>query len=505
MPAPDAIKALGAMATRAIFLLLSAALLLTGCGRSDDGALAIAFIDSPEGLFASDLPLSPGAQHVRAATQAGLVVFNAQGDVIPGLADRWIVTDDGLSFIFRLREGTWPDGTELTAESVRGALASRMRQLRGTPLALDLAPIEDVRAMAGRVIEIRLSSPVSTLLQLLAQPELALSKGEGGTGDMLLVQEGRSAILALKPPSQRGLPEEEDWQDNVRPIHLHAAGAEAAIGWFYEGRLDLVLGGRIGAWPLADTGPLSRGTVRIDPALGLFGLQVRRADGLLADALGREAVAMAIDRPTLIAPFNIGGWVPTTRIVAPNLPGDRGFIRERWADLTIEQRREVAARRVAAWRAANEGAEARLTVALGEKPGESRGLDMLYVQLADQLASIGISLERAQDEAEADLVLVDTVARYAAPVWFLNQFHCSLRRGLCNEEVDLLVEQIAGIANTDARAALSAEAEARLTVANIYIPFGQPLRWSLVRSGIDGFAANQWAFHPLPPLAQLAR
>ena len=460
------------MARRALLPLLSAALVLTGCGRSDDGALAIAFVDSPEGMFASDLQLSSGAQHVRAATEAGLVVFNAQGEVIPGLADRWIVTDDGLSFIFRLREGTWPDGSDLSAESVRAALADVLRQLRGTALGLDLAPIEEVRAMAGRVIEIRLASPMATLLQLLAQPELALRR-EGGTGDMVLMQQGRSAMLTMKRPSERGLPEEEDWQDHVRPLHLHAASAEAAIRWFYEGRLDIVLGGKIGAWPLADTGPLSRGNVQIDPALGLFGLQVRRPSGVLADALGREAIAMAIDRPALIAPFNIGGWTPTTRVVSPGLPGDRGFIQERWADLTIEQRREVATRRVAGWRATNEGAEARLSLALGGSPGESPGLDLLFRQLASQLASIGIVLERVSDNAEADLVVVDMVARHAAPTWFLNQFHCSLRRGLCNEDVDLLVEQIARVADTNARATLLAEAEAQLTVSNIYIQIGR--------------------------------
>jgi oligopeptide transport system substrate-binding protein len=493
------------MTRRALLPLLSAVLVLTGCGRSDDGALAIAFVDSDDGTFASKGSLSSGAQHMRAATQAGLVVFNAQGEIIPGLADRWIVTDDGLSFIFRLRDGTWPDGRELTAESVRSQLARVIRQTRGTSLGLDLAPIEEVRAMAGGVIEIRLSSPVSTLLQLLAQPELALARGEGGTGDMLLIEQESGAILTMKAPSDRGLPEEEDWQDHVRPLQLRTATAQDAVRWFDEGRIDLMLGGRIDAWPLADTGPLSRGTVQIDPALGLFGLQVRRATGLLSDEVGREAIAMALDRPGLIAPLNIAGWTPTSRVVAPNLPGDRGYIQERWADLTIEQRREVAARRVASWRAANEGAEAHLSLSLDAPPGESPGLDLLYRQLSGQLASIGIQLERAPDDATADLVLVDVVARHAAPSWFLNQFNCSLRRGLCSEEVDLLVEQIAGVADTDARATLLAEAEARLTVANVYIPFGQPLRWSLVRSGIEGFAANQWAFHPLPPFAQLAR
>src|SRR5690606_23303255 len=182
--------------------------LLAGCGRGEDGALQVAFIETPENLFGGGLRLSPGARHLHAATGAGLVALNAQGEVIPALADRWIVTDDGRSFIFRLRDGTWPDGRELTAESARAALLRALRALRGTSLGLDLAPIAEVRAMAGSVVEIRLSSPVPMLLQLLAQPELALEHGEGGSGDMLLTQSGDRAVLVTKPPAARGIPEE---------------------------------------------------------------------------------------------------------------------------------------------------------------------------------------------------------------------------------------------------------------------------------------------------------
>src|SRR5690606_10112038 len=98
------------------------AFVLAGCGRDSDGAVQVAFIDTSENLFADGLRLSAGAQHLRAATEAGLIALDSQGDVVPALADRWIVTDDGHSFIFRLREGDWPDGSELTAESVRNAL-----------------------------------------------------------------------------------------------------------------------------------------------------------------------------------------------------------------------------------------------------------------------------------------------------------------------------------------------------------------------------------------------
>jgi ABC-type transport system substrate-binding protein len=480
------------------------ALAVTGCGRGDDGAVEIAFIDTPESLFAGGVRLSPGAQHLRGATAAGLVSLDAQGDVIPALADRWIVTDDGRSFIFRLRDGGWPDGSELTAESARTALTQAIRALDGTSLGLDLAPIEEVRAMAGRVVEIRLSSPVPMLLQLLAQPELALARGPNGngagSGDMTFSRDGATAVLAMKPPAARGIPEQRDWEQYVRAVELRAESAQQAITQFDDGELDLVLGGRIDALPLADTGPLSRGTVRLDPALGLFGLHVRRAQGLLATAQGREAIAMALDRAALIEPFNIGGWVPTTRVVAPGLPADPGYVAERWAERSIEETRAEAARRVAGWRRTG-GGEARLTLAMTRGPG----LDVLFGELARQLATIGVRLERVPEGRAADLVLVDRVARYAEPRWFLNQFNCSLSNGLCSSEADALVRD--SIVQTDPadKATLLAQAEAELTLANVYIPFGSPLRFSLVRGDVEGFAPNAWAFHPLPALAVIPR
>ena len=494
------------MIRRAFPVLVLLAGLLAACGGRDDSALDVGFIDTEESFFSEGLRLSTGAQHVRAATRAGLVALNAQGEVVPALADRWNVTDDGRIFVFRLRDGSWPDDTELTAESVRQALDRRLRELRGTSLGLDISPIEEVRPMAGRVVEIRLSSPVPALLQLLAQPELSLDRGEGETGPMVLERgEGDSATLEMKPPELRGLPEQEDWQENVRPVRLYPLAAEEAISRFDAGDLGVVLGGRIGSLPLVDTGPLSRGTVQLDPAIGLFGLHVRRARGVLESAEGRAAIAMAIDRPALLARFNIGGWVPTTRVVPPDLAEGPGLIAERWSGEGIDQRRERAAARIRAWTPEGEDEVPpeglTLSVAIPEEPG----LDLLYRELAAQLAEIGITLTRATDPADADLVLVDRVARYAGPRWFLNQFNCSLDRGLCSEDADFLVEQALEVGNPLMRGYLLAEAEAALTLANVYIPFGSPLRWSLVRGNVNGYAPNRWAFHPLPDMAVIPR
>lgn len=500
------------MRALAPLLLLLSAIALHGCGSSGEGALPFTYIGAEESHFAAGLRLSEGGQHVRAATHIGLVTRDAQGEIIPALADRWFVTDDGMSYIFRLREGNWGHGAPLTAESARAALVDSMEALSGTSMALDLDPVDEVRAMAGRVVEIRLSSPFPTFLELLAQPELALERGQdGASGPMALERNGQYGLLKLKPPEERGLPEQEAWEKYTRPLEMRAADAARAVAQFEAGSADLVLGGTLGDLPLADVGPLSRGTVRIDPAIGLFGLSVNSGEGLLGVTELREAVSMAIDRPALISAFNIGGWTPTTRVVNPGLPDDPGLIAERWEDDDIEDLRQRAAQRIVNWRQAQDeplpDGPIVLTILMGESPGsmESVGLDTLFAELSSQLATIGIALKRAEGGGRADFQLVDRIARYSAPRWFLNQFNCSLRRGICDVASDDLVRLSFTGDGPQARASGLAEAEAALTLSNVYIPFGTPLRWSLIRGDIVGFVPNRWAFHPLPPLAEIPR
>ena len=41
-----------------------------------------------------------------------------------------------------------------------------------------------------------------------------------------------------------------------------------------------------------------------------------------------------------------------------------------------------------------------------------------------------------------------------------------------------------------------------LLAANLYIPIGAPIRWSMVRAGLEGFSENPWNVHPLFPLSR---
>lgn len=474
-----------------------ALLLLTACGSgADDTEVDVAFIGTSGDLFETGLRLAPAGQQIRSATAEGLVSLNQTGEVIPALAERWIVTEDGLSYIFRLRNSNWADGTPLTSTNVRDALRRDIKAVRGTSLGQDLAKIAEIRAMTGRVVEIRLDSPMPEFLQLLAQPELGLRRGRQGTGPMKLTREGDIALLDPISPELRGLPSEEGWEARIRTIRVQSLPAEQAVEAFDTGMVDAVFNGTLATMPLADTGALSRGTVRLDAALGLLGLQVTGERGLLATPSGREAIAMAIDRPTLLQPFNIGGWVPTTRIVAPGLPGEQGSVGERWAEMPLAQRREEAARRVSA-AAGSDGFSRKISIGMPPGPGS----DLLFRELSKDLGAVGLALERASGNAVPDLRLVDRLARYADARWYLNQFNCSLKRGLCSAEADELLRQAARTSDPVATTALLVEAETKLTATNAYIPIGAPIRWSLVRGGVDGFSENRWGLHPLFPLS----
>lgn len=468
-------------------VLLILILLLGACSRKHEETVTVLMLDSDRG----------GARAIRAATTEGLVGLDEEGRVVPALADRWTVTDDGQSYLFRLRDGTWADGAALTGETARAALRQTLGALRGTPLAPDFAAVEEVRAMAGRVVEIRLSHPVPDFLQLLAQPELGLAHRGRGAGPMALRREGSVAVLTPIAPDQRGMPAIKDWGTQVRTLHLSADSARGAIDRFERDRTTVVLGGTFNHWPALADVRLPGGAVRLDLVSGLFGLAVVHTDGFLAAPENREAIAMAIDREALAQAFRAPGWTGTTRIVTPGTAGDAALVAERWTNLTLAQRQAVAAARIVRWRGRGLAKEVVLRIALPD----GSGADLLFARLSLDLAAAGFKPVRVGETAAADLRLVDSVAPYSRADWFFGQLGCAARPAACSAGADAAYRAAALLADPALRGAGLARAEAELMAANTFIPFGSPLRWSLAAPDTPGFATNRWGIHPLPPLA----
>lgn len=258
-----------------------------------------------------------------------------------------------------------------------------------------------------------------------------------------------------------------------------------------------MLGGTLADFPLAEAGPLSRGTVQADPTIGLFGLAFRSEEGLLADPARREALSMAIDRNALIQPFGLNGWRTSSWIVPPQIYTTPPYPDGRWAGASVEDRRRIAAGRIAQWTASS-GRDAVVLISLPGGPGS----DLLLRQLVQAWSQIGVTAKRVEAGEHADLELRDTLARYGSPRWFLNQFNCSLKASLCSAEADALVRSSLTERDAAARERLLIEAHAALIEREAFIPLGAPVRWALVRGSIRNYLPNPWGLHPLFPLSQ---
>jgi ABC-type oligopeptide transport system substrate-binding subunit len=374
-------------------------------------------------------------------------------------------------------------------------LRDTFRQLEGTSLGLDFAKVTEVRAMTGRVVELRLSSPMPEFLRLLAQPELGFVKNGSGAGPMVLSRDDQAPLARLSalPPEERGLPAREDWEETFRGLSVRALTGQEAVDTFTSGDVDLLLGGTIWNFPMAQLGPLSRGTVQVDPSQGLFGIAIRSDTGVLADPGRREALSMAIDRAEMIQPFGLGGWQETAWIVPQEGFSPAQYPAARWDGQTVEERRAIARQRISAWEGSTE-----LRIGMPRGPGA----DLLFEQISAAWEQIGITTIRTGYGEGAELEFRDRLARYSSPRWYLNQLNCELEIGLCSEEADALVRESLTQIDPALKQDLLAEAHAELIAAEVFIPLGAPVRWALVRGNVSGYQANQWGFHPLFPLAQ---
>src|SRR5688500_4002934 len=102
---------------RALGALLMAALACAGsaCQRREQGTIDVAVIGGETQLVdPAQGPLDAGEALLLGSVAQGLVRFDARGQIEPGLAERWNVSDDGLSYIFRIGSTEWPGGGRVT-------------------------------------------------------------------------------------------------------------------------------------------------------------------------------------------------------------------------------------------------------------------------------------------------------------------------------------------------------------------------------------------------------
>ncbi|MBK9002525.1 MAG: ABC transporter substrate-binding protein [Sphingomonadales bacterium] len=447
--------------------------------------------DSPREIAVGRTPLSPASAYLRNATAQGLVAFDSEGRVVPALAARWIVTDDDLGYIFRLQKSRWNDGREIRSDEVAAALRFRIAELRGSRFGNELAKIDRVLPMTGKVVEIRLGAPVPNLLELLAQPEFGLIHKSNGSGPMIAERISGSLHLRNRLEESNGAIGLDD-----KRVILAAHTPSRALARFALEQTDLVLNGRFEHLPLLTATEGNEANTRFDAVPGLFGLLVTGDGPFLSNAANREAIAMAIDRPRLLTSFGITDWRETLTLAPEALTNREQLPRPTWAGRNVQERKASARSTIAAWEGAN-GPVRTLRIAMPRGTGSR----ILFARIRSDLATIGLDAERVTYAQPADLILVDRVADISSPGWYLDQMSCQATP-ICSEQADRLLDEARDAPAREERIRLWSEAERALIETRNFIPIANPIRWSLVRDGLLGFAQNPRGWHPLQYLGR---
>ena len=474
-----------------VLALLAVTAATSGCHRKSEGVLQVLVIgDQPSLADPAKSPLTPGQAVLVANAAQGLVRFDARGQVEPGLAETWNVSDDGLSYIFRIANGNWSDGRKITADQVARMLRRMIGASSRDPLKDAFGAVDDVVAMTDRVIEIRLTQPRPALLQLLAQPQMGLVYDGSGTGPFSLDRSKGSEALRLS----REIDMIDEEQPEKERLDLDGADVRKAVQTFAAGEVDLVLGGSFSDLALAQSVNLPRRALRFDPASGLFGLVPARNSGPIANPEVRRLLSEAIDRDALIAAFSVPGLAPRATVLEPGLDDIADPVAPGWTATAIADRRVTLA--TAAKRLFSAPTPT-ITVALRNGPGA----DLLFRRLSADWGVLGVTVRRAGPTEAADLALIDEVAPSTSPSWFVRRFRCSIA-AICDEHLDELLKGARETAVLPQRSALLDQASKEIDTQVLFIPLAAPIRWSLVSSRIAAFAGNRFAIHTLTGLEQ---
>ena len=477
------------------FVLVFAAAMLASCSRGNPEAPVTMSVIADAEAPKPKRPHTVDQNGLVTATAQGLVAFDGEGQIEPALAERWIVTDDGFSVIFRIRRTRWADGRPVTSAAVARVLQRLVASDRRNRLQPMLSAIDQIIPMTGQVLEIRLKSPQRDFLQLLAQPEMAiaLDRPSNGTGPYRLhsVRDSVTRLRLLPPDGEEASADAGERND----IRIRREPAAYAIARFAGREIGLVTGGRFTTLPLVRPAAIATNQFSMDQADGLFGLAVVNGSEALSSINVRRALAMAIDRERLVGRFGLNTWRVQYALLPNQLDSGSAPAALEWVGLD-------KAARIARARGYLSAVGALPVIRIGLPSGP--GARLLFAGIAADWRQIGVSTVRVAMNEPSDLRLIDEVAPQRAALWYLSRLSCG-RGFACSTPADTAMRAALSTTEPAARATAIAEADAALASEQVFMPIAWPLRWSLVSPEMVGWRANSFAAHPLHHLRRPSR
>ena len=476
--------------------------------------------------------LVPEARVISALFQ-GLVDMDPAGNFIPGQAESWVISEDGLIYTFTVRQGLqWSDGTPITAHD----FVYGLRRVIDPKLAAEFAsfyyPIENgaavgrgelppealgVEALSDDVLQVTLERPKPSLIELFShassypaprhviervgqrewlKPEHIVSNGayvlkSWVVGDRIEIEKNPLFHAA-------------DTVEIDRVFYYPTENTEAAFNRFRAGELDVD-----SSFPLSRVDWLNKNmpqAMRVEPQYGVYFYTVNTTRPPFDDARVRRALAMAIDREVITRTIMRDiGFLPAYSFVPPLLPSyQTPPDGQPWQSISFEGRVELARS---------------LLAELGYGPDNPLAFDLSYntseehrqiaVAVAKMWEAIGVKVTLSNTEFPVhdenmknglyDVARRGWVSTFDSPEYFLNILHTNAiplnAARYSNPQFDRLLDEALRLPRVADRVALMRQAEELMLADMPVIPVFFYANRQLVAPYVTGWVDNPTGRH----------
>jgi oligopeptide transport system substrate-binding protein len=492
-----------------VAVAIALAMVLCGCQRSSEPAASAATEAGPllrRGLGAEPETLDPRLASDNASLAVvgdlyeGLATETPDGRIVPGAAQSWSVSADGLVWTFRLRQGLrWSNGDALTARDFVASFDAVMSPGSKAPNAALLDGIQDPSAPDDSTIVLRLSRPLPYLPAVLALPVTAplyanteSARHSPGNGPFRLVswQRGERISLERNPYFHAA---DEVRIDKV--VHLLITDLTTELNLYRTGALDLT--SEVPNAQLPWIRENLAGELKIAPYLSTYAYAVNLSR--LPDVRARMALAMAVDRDRITQQVTGAGERAAYGWVPDGIPGYAAarfeWSRMPYGDVANDARRLWSAAR------ADGAAPARIRLCTDASANHRR----TAVALADLWhSSIGVEtdivelewnvyLDTRHNPGDCDLVRLGWSADFVDAEAFAGVFQSGNAQntlGYSNARYDEMLRQSRVAADPSRRTVLLQDAEAQLLADVPVIPVFYRVSKRLVKPYVQGYTAN---------------
>jgi len=513
---------------------VAAAVALGACGQGEDAA-APATGGSGEMVFYRGNAAEPASldpHHTQGIWESdivgdlliGLTTADAYGKAIPGAAESWDISADGLTWTFHLREHTWSDGVPVTAADFVFGFRRLVDPATASGYAYYLYPVRNAKAVNSGAIPIeqlgveapddltfvvQLENPAPYLAEFMTHqttsplPRHAIEQhGAAWTRPGNYVTNGPYVLAEWIPNDHVTAVRNPLFFDaeNVaidRVVYYPTSDYEAALQRFRAGEIDIQ-----SRLPFAQIDWIRQNmpeTIDLQPTLTIEFVTINFTRPGLDDVRVREALSLTLDRETIVNQVRRLGTPPAYSMIPPGIANYPGGERLSFVDLPQAQRLERARMLM---QQAGYGPDRRLRFGLSVRASsaDARPVPAAIQQMWSQIY-VDAEIEQSDaaifydlmEEHDYDTGLAGWVADFNDP----SNFFDLLRTGgsnnygeFSNAEYDALLDQAMVERDVEERGRIMARAERIALDQHAWIPMYFHVTDSMQRPYVIGWHNN---------------